>query len=447
MRIPVTPPTLADVLTEFAKPEKSSRLSEVLIRDIGPAPEEKYRHWDTLRRIPAPEGLASEEWWTAIKFARSQNRRVVSLRDKTGRPFSYCTPDPVLEFLHEIDLNTTGPIATSDPITNKHTRDRYVQSSLIEEAITSSQLEGAATTRDVAKEMIRTGRSPIDRSERMILNNYRAIKLIGQFKDRKLTPKLIFEIHETITKGTLRDQGVNHHLRASGDDIGVYDDRDNTLLHRPPDASEIPARMQEMCDFANQEQPGVFLHPVVKAIILHFWLAYDHPFVDGNGRTARALFYWSMLSQGFWLFEFLSISRIICGAPAKYSRAFLYTETDENDLTYFLLNQLRIIKRSIDELHKYLELKTKEIQQTEHLLRSSISLNHRQLAHLGHLLRHPGKRYTIESHQMSHGISYQTARTDLLDLEKKGVLIRMKSGRTFIFSAPPDLDERLRNLT
>ena len=101
-------------------------------------------------------------------------------------------------------------------------------------------------------------------------------------------------------------------------------------------ASNCTERMGLMCDFANSKTPEGFVHPVLRSIILHFWLAYDHPFVDGNGRVARALFYWSMLRHGYWLFEFVSISQIILKAPVKYGRAFLYTETDDNDLTYFI---------------------------------------------------------------------------------------------------------------
>ena len=116
----------------------------------------------------------------------------------------------------------------------------------------------------------------------------------------------------------------------------MYDE----IFHDPPPAEQLDERMAAMCDFANGKIPNHFIHPVVRAIILHFWLAYDHPFVDGNGRTARALFYWLMLRNNYWLFEFISISQIIRKAPIKYGRAFLYTETDDNDLTYFILYHL-----------------------------------------------------------------------------------------------------------
>ncbi len=353
-------------------------------------------------------------------------------------------PDPVLALLHEIDRAAGGTLTSSEPIANRETRDRFIQSSLIEEAITSSQLEGAATTREVAKEMIRSGRTPADTSERMILNNYRAIRLIGKLKDQPLTPDVVLEMHRTIIEGTVDHRGDGSFLRKAGDPSAVYAEDDNVMLHDPPPAEEIPERLRAMCDFANQAETGVFLHPVLKAIILHFWLAYDHPFVDGNGRAARALFYWSMLSQGFWLFELISISRIIRRMPARYGKSFLYTETDENDLTYFILSQLDVIHRAFGELREYLDRKTREIRETESLLRSSASFNHRQLALLGHGLRHPGMRYTIGSHQTSHDVTYQTARTDLLDLAAKGLLVKSKVGKRFVFSAPADLADRLK---
>ena len=369
------------------------------------------------------------------------------LQDKDGKPFTYSLADPVLELLHEIDRDASGRITTRDQITNPQTRARYIESSLIEEAITSSQLEGASTTREVAKAMIRSGRVPIDQSERMIFNNYQAIRLIDQLKDQLLTRDLLFTIHKTLIDGTREEGAERNYLRASSDQIAVVDERDGTIVHEPPPAEHIPSRMDAMFDFANQTQTGAFLHPILKAIILHFWLAYDHPFLDGNGRAARALFYWSVLSQGFWMFEFLSISSIIRKAPAKYVRSFLYTETDENDLTYFILAQLRVIQRAVNELYTYLEKKAEEIQKTEQFLQSSIAFNHRQIDLLGHALRHPGMRYTISSHEKSQGVTYQTARTDLIDLADKKLFVMTKSGRAFVFTAPNDLPERLQALS
>lgn len=445
MKIPVQPPTFEEMIASFAEENKAERLPKILTAGIGPAPRGKYRHWDTLRRIPPPDGLTPEDWWAGIKFARQQMMRQIPLLDRVGEAFRYAMPDPVLEMLHEIDRDASGQLAASEVITNPQTRDRYLQSSLIEEAITSSQLEGASTTREAAKAMIRSGRKPLDKDEQMILNNYHAMRFIRELRHEPLSHELIFRLHRMLIQETLPEGGEANLLRQPGDGIKVYDNRDNTILHDPPPPEQLPQRMGRMCEFANEIQTRVFMHPVLKAIILHFWFAYDHPFVDGNGRTARALFYWSMLSQGYWLCEYISISTILRKAPSKYARSFLYTETDENDLTYFILYQLSVIRRAIGELQNYLQRKIDDVRQTEQLLKASTDLNHRQLALLGHALRHPGYHYSIESHKASHRVTYQTARTDLIDLMTRGLLKQNKSGRKFLFSPVADLLERLQD--
>jgi len=150
-----------------------------------------------------------------------------------------------------------------------------------------------------------------------------------------------------------------------------------------------------------------------------------------------------MLHHGFWLCEFISISKIILKGPSKYAQAFLYTETDENDLTYFILYHGDVIQRAINELHDYIKRKTKQLQATEIALRGSFRFNHRQRALISHALRHPHHVYSIESHRRSHNVVYQTARTDLLDLARQQVLRAQKTGKTWYFTPAQDLEEKL----
>jgi Fic family protein len=317
----------------------------------------------------------------------------------------------------------------------------------MEEAITSSQLEGAATTREVAKEMIRTGRQPRDTGERMILNNYITMQRIMKLKDEPLSQNVVFEIHDLVTDQTLDDNGAAGRFRTENEKRVVADDS-GEIYHTPPPSDQLPAKMAAMCDFANGKTPNYFIHPVVRAIMLHFWLAYDHPFVDGNGRTARALFYWAMLREKYWLFEFISISSILRKAPKKYARSFLYTETDDdNDLTYFIVAQTRIIRQAIVELHDYVNRKSEEIRQLYSCVSAMESLNHRQADLIRFALKHPYQNFAIESHRSSHNIVYETARTDLLDLKARGLLItKGKKERKLTFFAPTDLAERLQKM-
>jgi Fic family protein len=407
---------------------------------------EKYYHWDKLRHLKPPESFSHEEWWFALKSRRQGSYKKLPLVDKVGKVFVMLTEaEPIPERLHNIDLGAGGLIQMPDQVTNPDTRDQYFISSLIQEAITSSQLEGAATTRLDAKEMIKTGRKPTDRSEQMIYNNYLTMQYINTLKESDLTKDLIFEIHRQVTHDTLDDATAAGRFRNSDEPVHVVDQY-NEIMHAPPPADSLDKRLDLLCKFANGQLKTGYIHPVIRSIILHFWMAYDHPFVDGNGRTARALFYWSMLRHRYWLFEFVSISQIILNAPAKYERAFLYTETDENDLTYFILYHLDVIHRAIEKLHEYIQRKTERLQTLEKDLKGLATLNHRQRMLVAHALRHPNQKYTFKSHQTSHGIVYQTSRLDLMDLENKGLMKSNKVGRTWHFTPAKNLEAKLAKL-
>ena len=311
----------------------------------------------------------------------------------------------------------------------------------MEEAITSSLLEGAATTRHEAKEMLRTGREPATKGERMVLSNYLAMRQVKTLLNEPLSHDLIQRLHRTLTRDAADagEPGVYRGPDTSGR-FGVWSG--DRQLYTPPSHELVPEMLEQVFSFANEDNKP-FIHPVVKAIALHFWIGYVHPFEDGNGRTARALFYWHMLRQKYWLFEYVSISSVLKEAYAKYAKAYLYTETDGNDFTYFLLFHLDVIDRALDEVQAYIRRKTRELRETRAVLHPSAGFNHRQIALLRHALQHPDTVYTFKSHQRSHGIVYQTARTDLLGLAERGLLVANTSGRAYSFRVPPDLTERV----
>jgi Fic family protein len=436
MKQPGQAPTFKELLSAHESPAAFYTMMDRVGRHGGAGADGTYRgryaHWDDLKHLPLPEGIDARQLWAWLKFRRRSAAREIPLRDRLGQPFLYGMPDSVQEALLFLDQNASGRIQAPEQIVNSDTRDRYLVNSLIEEAIRSSQLEGAATTRRVAKEMIRSGRAPMNRSEQMILNNFRTMQHIVAVKDRALTPEMVLDIQRKVTENTLEDPDDAGRVRTS-DDVRVFDGESGEVLHTPPPSAELAGRMRLMCDFANGAAPKGFLHPILRAVLLHFWLAYDHPFVDGNGRTARALFYWSALRQGYWLFEFISISQILRNAPAQYARSFLLSEADENDLTYFILYHLDVIRRSVDELHAYLRRKAEELTHLERQSKKLLALNHRQKALIVHALRHPDAVYTFESHRQSHGVVRETARRDLLELARKGYLKSWKAGKVMQF--------------
>jgi Fic family protein len=439
-----TPPSFDDLLAKLSS--DSARLVEVMrvpAADNGSG----YIHWDKLRHLDPPGDLTPEEWWFSVKWSRQHQLRRLPLADPSGRHFTYSQPDPALRLLRHVDQRCSGEIAMPEVVTaDDQARQHYLVNSLMEEAIRSSQLEGATTSRRVAKELLRSGREPKDRSERMILNNYRALQFMRQV-GTSLQAATVLELHRILTEGTLDDPSAAGRLQTPEDErVGVYERGGDRLLHKPPPAEQLPARLEALCDFANEpDDAEPFIHPAVRAILLHFWLAYDHPFEDGNGRTARALYYWYMRTRGYWLVDYLTVSQILAKAPTGYARSFLETETDERDTTYFILYQLHVVERAVAELHKYLARKAKEIRDVEQLMRAgSAELNHRQLALLSHAIRNPEQIYTFQTHAASHTVTHETARTDLLALVDKGLLERHRVGRRHTFTAHRRLAERLK---
>ena len=442
VRPPEPAPALALLTDRLLRAGEGERYVDLATGDPDPTPGGAYLPWDEVRRREPPAGLSHDEWWLQIKLARRALLRPLPLVDQTGRPVRYARPDPVTERLQRIDRDASGQILMPEGAPGPGHRDRYAVSSLVEESIMSSLLEGAATTRRDAKEMLRTGRKPSTKGERMVLNNFQAMKRVKAILDRPLTHDLILDLHRTLTLDAA-DAGEPGEYRGPDPDdrFGVWSG--DRRLYTPPPHDRVAEMIDQVCAFANGPDDP-YVHPVVKAIAIHFWIGYVHPFEDGNGRTARALFYWYLLRERYWLFEVVSISRVLTDSYARYARAYLYTETDENDLTYFLLFHLDVIDRALDDVHSYIRRKAHELRETRAVLHPAAGLNHRQVALLRHALRHPDAVYTIRSHRTSHGVVYQTARTDLLDLEAKGLLVQGRRGRAYAFSPPPDLSSRVR---
>ena len=441
MRKPRRAPQLGNLLQDL----ESERVVEILGgHRIEAAPGGRYYHWEDIRRRPPPEGLSSKEWWLGIKFARLQGRRLLPLTDSRGHPFSYVLTDEVHSLLHRIDQQAAGRIGLPEDVIDPRDRNRYAVSSLMEEAIASSLLEGAATTRRDARRLLRSGKPPTNNAEHMVVNNYRTMQEIRRDPETPLTVGTILDIHRKVAEGTLdRTEDAGRIQQPGEERVAVGGFQDPDPIFAPPSAEDLPQRIDLLVSFANGEPPEHFVHPVVRAVALHFYLAYLHPFVDGNGRTARALFYRSLLRQGYWLAEYLSISRLLRRAPARYTKAFVCTETDEADFTYFLVHQLEILREAIEELWNYLEAKGAEVRRAEQALRGDRAFNHRQIDLLSRALRRPYETFTIKSHQNTYRITYPTAHGDLMELAGQGLLERRKAGREYRFSPAV---ERLREL-
>lgn len=401
----------------------------------------EYLYWDKAKYM-VPNDVDPNVFWYAIKLKRNMNRIDISW----GKiRLHFTITGKMQQMLHEFDLNFGGNIESNDIIPEKDHKV-YLASSIMEEAIASSQMEGASTTRKVAKDMLRKQMKPVNKSQQMIANNYATIQYLVDHKNESFSKETLLNIHHLISTNTLERAADEGALRTD-DNIMVMNSISGEVVHTPPPAAELNEHIGWLCRFANDNNSNeLFIHPIIKGIIIHFMLAYLHPFVDGNGRTARSLIYWYLLKNGYWLTEYLSISRVIYHSKAKYEKAFLYTEMDGLDLTYFLIYNLSAMKTAYDDLKIYLQRKIKE-QQSLVAFRGNSLINERQTQIIRLFSENPNAIFTAKSLTTRFSVNVKTIRGDLQQLVKCGLLCESPVNKRMIgYVRADNFDDKLKEL-
>lgn len=403
----ITNQQLAKALLD--KNKESNKELQTLLDKIN----DGYEYWDTVKYKKLTSGITDIDLWTYVKASRLNLtigvwQNPLLMLGLTNRMQRLC---------HEFDMNFGGSWRDSSVIPAE-SRQQYLVSSLMEEAIYSSQMEGAATTRKVAKDMLRKKMSPRDKSQQMIVNNYQTINYIAEHKTDSLTPELLLHVHQLMTSNTLDSPDDSGRFRKN-DDIVVENGITHETVHIPPTYTEIPSFVKSLCDFFNETHSKVFIHPIIRGIIIHFMIAYVHPFVDGNGRTARAMFYWYMLRQGYWLTEYMSISRVIAKSKKAYEKSFLYAEADMLDIGYFVNYNLGVLEKSFKQLQEYIKRKQLDKNSANKFFKLG-NINERQAQILKMYYEDPALILTVKDLQVKFLVTPTTAKNDLmLLLERK----------------------------
>ncbi|MFA5986780.1 MAG: Fic family protein [Parcubacteria group bacterium] len=391
----------------------------------------EYLFWDKVQyKEPSPKGISKEMLWKLIKMFRS-SQEISPIKDKNEIYFKWSRLDYFEEFFHELDMHTGGELFVGSGELNKASKQKLISRGIMEEAIASSQLEGAATSRHAAKKMLREGRKPSNKSEQMIVNNYLSMKQIeDRFKDEEMSLDLIMELHSLITKETVDSQGEKPRLRNVGEPIYVTDEIDDVIYHEGPNIEFVKKELKILIDFANNKNKNEsFIHPVLKAIMIHFWMGYLHPFTDGNGRLARLLFYWYLIKNNYWAFAYLPVSKVIKNSKKQYKMAYVYSEQDDNDMTYFLDYNMRKIRMAVEEFKTYLKHQSEKNVEMNQKSETEYNLNMRQVQLLQYLFGNPEERTTLGAHMNVNQIAKMTASKDLKNLVSKGFLESQKQGR------------------
>lgn len=247
-------------------------------------------------------------------------------------------------------------------------------------------------------------------------------------------------LQSILTKDTI-DKDEIWRFRKNSDDIIV--EFEWKISHTPPSKKFLVIEMKNLIDFANDTWDfNTFVHPVIKAILIHFWIWYLHPFCDWNGRTARALFYWYLLKHDYFWFSYIPLSSIIKKSKIDYAKSYIYSEQDDFDLTYFINFNLRKIRLALSKFKEEVNAKFKKNHNNLSKL-VHIDFNDRQKKLITYFLENPDSFTNPLTHMNYYNISKPTAISDLKILEKKWFIHSVKSWRNLNYFPVENLLDKI----
>lgn len=378
-----------------------------------------------------PKGLDEQEMLSLIQSIRhSKAELLYFLQDQEGKVFRYCKFPRLEKMLHEIDIQRA---AWQQRDATDSVLSQLFFNNLIDEAYYSSWIEGARTTHQKAKELMLGKISPQDRSERMVLNNFKTLEFLLKNLEKPLSHEFVCDLHRLVVDRTLdpEDEACAGKYR---EDQNYVQNAQGEIIYTPPSPEKVHEMMDRFCAWSNvDDAESFFLHPVLKAASMHFYFVHVHPFVDGNGRTARALMYYYLLKHGYEFMKFFSISKAIAADKKNYYQALKNVQDNECDLTYFFMHAVKMVLEAISTVEAQKQNENSLVGWLETVKSQGIVLNSRQEKLFRFHFREGVFPVTIKKYVKMTKVVYQTGRSDLLDLTDKGLLQMSKKGKEFVF--------------
>ena len=381
--------------------------------------EHYYPRQEIVYRLPASLPIA-EFWPEELRYCR-ERAVMLPLRTASGESFWYVPTNKFLQF--------GDALAQAARYENTNRLPQYDhEDNIIDEAFYSSAIEGAFSTRAKARELIQSGKSPETKDERMIVNNYEALRFALDHLDTPINEAVTLEIARILTEGTL-DKDTKPGWRDGP--VQVVSGRQE-VVYVAPDADKIRPMLDDLFGFLSMSD----VHPVIKACAVHIYFVTIHPLFDGNGRTARALAYMILLQAGYDFFRQIPISGLLMQERTKYYKSIRASQDPTNgyDFTYFMEYYAEMLLRSISGIHSRMS----EMMRIEELHKDAASLASvdRLVTGLEWLYSKGFKTITTEKWKDQWKVSFETARKDLTWLAEHGYLTTRTSGHKKFFDLP-----------
>ncbi|MBN1214238.1 MAG: Fic family protein [Candidatus Lokiarchaeota archaeon] len=250
------------------------------------------------------------------------------------------------------------------------------QEAVIHSAHSSTSIEGNRLSLKQVSELAQGREITATRRDKQEVLNYLDVlnNIKNLIKDNFISEKDILNIHRMVTKNTLDNPT----------DSGVYRNRyvvvgnrfTGEIFFKPPQNREVPGLVKDLVSWINSEESKE-LDPVIEAGAIHYELVRIHPFVDGNGRTARVLAALILYSRGFDTNQFFCLDDYYDSDRSAYYKALQSVEPDKLDLTNWLEYFTEGVNISIEAVkERILKLSSKRLRKAKG---KQIALTERQM--------------------------------------------------------------------
>jgi len=336
---------------------------------------------------------------------------------------------PEFKYTHKIVNLLTKISSARDLILNSPLIPKWEvtirREAIIHSAHSSTSIEGNRLSLEQVSELALGREVMASRKDKQeVLNYLKVLENLGRLVDgQEISEKNILNIHKMLTKDTLENPA----------DCGVYRNRyvvvgnrlTGEVIFRPPDNEDVPILMGNLVEWLNSSEAKE-LDAVIEAGIAHYEFVRIHPFVDGNGRTARVLASLILFLRGFDIKQFFCLDDYYDSDRQAYYRALQSVDPKTLDLTRWLEYFVEGVNVSINAVkERVIRLSTERLRKAK---RGQIALTERQMQ-IVEFINQNGKITNKEVRGMFK-ISNRAALDEINKLLRLGVLQPRGKGRS-----------------
>lgn len=297
----------------------------------------------------------------------------------------------------------------------------YGVQALTDEIVSTLSIEQIHTSRESVRTIL-TGKAPANTAEDHIWGMKKGFDFIAD-KRNTINAETVRALYELVVNPYFAEKAdclSAAQLYREGP-VSIVNETKGQIVHSGAPAGRIPAMMQELFDFLNQDAE---LDDLAKATVLHFYVAYIHPYYDGNGRMARMLHLWYLLQKGYSAALFLPFSSIIQETKKGYYKAFdLINANHEITGKYDISPFLAYFNQTVYAQIKAAPASGNGLEAFQQLLKTGeITAKEKELFYF--VLSHYGKD-EFSTKQLERDFAhcaYATIRNFVLKLSKAGIL-------------------------